>query len=489
MELTSELFLKRTSITRLFIFLSMYVLCFLLSIKLAPDFAVPILLLITISPPIIIYVARNNFNLVLLYIALLPLVQHLNIYSIKVSDFVISPHMIFQGVIMFVVAADYFISTDGYDNNSLQKLDKLLLLFVFLSIPSLIFGYSLPVNHEKRWLLFYTGMFEPLILYFIVFYYLSKDSTNIKKIVIALLFTSLSSLIVASIELRSIGLDAVKIYLSRMRIGFGYHNTNLYGIHSTLLVPIVVYALQSKEFKETRLFALVSLLILSILTILCFNRGTIISIGMELLLLLFLKNSRRIVYWIFVGLIVFCIIFNKVILFYALRFFGGETGTYSNVSPLLDSSASYRLDAWKTGLKLLFYFPWGMGAGSFQYGWMMYGTDPSIYLGTPHELFLSIGVDYGVIPLILFIGILFIAVNQCWELSKIKLGNVENSLYQHIIISIIGFVLYGLVTDGELSHLTGFRIPNNGYTLVLVTLFAIVSSGMVESSRKRVSLV
>jgi hypothetical protein len=48
-------------------------------------------------------------------------------------------------------------------------------------------------------------------------------------------------------------------------------------------------------------------------------------------------------------------------------------------------------------------------------------------------------------------------------------------IFAYIKISIVSYLVYGFITDGELSHLTGFTYPNNGYTLFLMSLLSLVS--------------
>ena len=76
--------------------------------------------------------------------------------------------------------------------------------------------------------------------------------------------------------------------------------------------------------------------------------------------------------------------------------------------------------------------------------------------------------------MIVFIIFLFTSIFYSNKVSKS--GNTESSFQQKFItISIVSYVAYGMITVGELSHLTGFKYPNNGYTLVLLCLIAITS--------------
>jgi len=309
---------------------------------------------------------------------------------------------------------------------------------------------------------------------------LHSAKITIKEIVIALLCTSFASVIVAFVEFRTIGFDPILIYASRMRFGFGYHNTNLFGIHSAILFPITVYALTDKRYSDYRFIAVTSFIILLLLSVICFNRGTFIVLGLQILILYFRRQNRPVIYLILISAIVLGFLFRDILLLYILRFIAG--GGSETKLTFVDNSAIYRIDAWRVGLLVLFNYPFGVGAGSFQYMYEMYGSIKNLYLGTPHQLLLSIGVDYGVPCLVVFIVILFIAIRKSKELYADNKEN--NSLFYYVIISFIGYFVYGLITDGELSHLSGSIVPNNGYTLFLFSLIAIVvyNYAIVKSS-------
>jgi hypothetical protein len=105
-------------------------------------------------------------------------------------------------------------------------------------------------------------------------------------------------------------------------------------------------------------------------------------------------------------------------------------------------------------------------------------------LGTPHELFLSIGVDYGVLSMLAFIVMLIFAFIYSEKLLKESLLVPHSELFKYIKVSIVGFIIYGMLTDGELSHLSGSITPNNGYTLLLFTLLAMISTYASNYVRK-----
>jgi O-antigen ligase len=132
---------------------------------------------------------------------------------------------------------------------------------------------------------------------------------------------------------------------------------------------------------------------------------------------------------------------------------------------------------------LLWKYPFGVGPGGFQNVWERFGPYPNVYLGTPHQLFLSVGVDYGLMALLVFGAVLAYAFYSLNKIHKTHAADV--SLARILKISVIGYVVYGMITDGELSHLSGFTFPNNGYTLILFSVLA-MASNFINKYKKNV---
>lgn len=434
--------------------------------------------------PVLIFVWSSNISYsVLLYIALLPIIQHFSFQGVLWGDFLFTPHMIINFVILTGIFFQFVYNYNPSVKYSLTKIDKLLLLFFLLTILSLIFPYSIEaLDHTKRWLLFYTGVIETITFFFIVIYFLRRDESFSHKLIIALVLTSFSSLIIALSEFNTLGFSLIDIFFARMRIGFGYHNTNLYGIHSALMIPILFYAVTSEKFKNIRALVWFSFIILVVLSVLTFNRGTFLVLGLQLLMLFFIPQTRKkILGIIFIG-IVGLVYYSELVFLYLDRFIGGQGS--ETMQKLVDKSAYYRFEAWAVGFKMLFLYPFGIGAGGFQYGWEKYGSDPTFYLGTPHQLFLTIGVDYGLPALIVFISILIVSITYSNRLSK-KDEEGEVNIFKFLTISLFSYAAYGMVTVGELSHLTGFFAPNNGYTIVLMSVLAMVSYYYFKYNEKK----
>ncbi len=217
------------------VFSGFYILfIFVLSIY-YPDLLIPFAILIPLLP-VLLFVLINKLDYALLiYVAISPIIQHYSIYTIALGDFRISPDIIIH-LFLLVASINHFLySYNTYTKRGLSLLDKTLLVFVLLSIFSLIAASYFPINHSKRILLYYTGIFQPITFYFIILYFLSRVPNFSKKLILAVTLTATFAAIVAFIELKEIGLGLVNLFLARNKIGFGYHNTNLFGMHAALI--------------------------------------------------------------------------------------------------------------------------------------------------------------------------------------------------------------------------------------------------------------
>ena len=435
------------------------------SIKIFPGYSIYIIILFPfLLLSLYLFFFKIELSL-LVYIALIPIFQHFSLYSLPAGDFLVAPHMVIQFFLFVGVFNNFIFSYNHNDKLDWNLVDKLFILFSILSISSLIFGYYLPTDSDKRWLLFYTGIFEPIAFYFVIKYFLYRDKEFLNKLLWVLIFTSFASLIIGYIEYKGSSFNLIELYLSRNKKGFGYHNMNLFGLQSAIIFPINFYMVFSEKFKKYKIYSITSLIILTLLSLLTLNRGTFIVIFIQLFLLFFIKKARKLVkiFLFFSGLA--AIYFNKLILIYLFRFFSGSHGM------LTDSSAVNRIYLWEIGLKTMFNYPLGIGADAFQYFWLKAGIN-TIFFGSPHNILLDIGVSYGIPALLVFI-LIFYKIFQYINFL-IKHDNSLTDLYKCFRISIIGYILIGFITGGELSHLSGFMYPNNGYTLILMIIFGII---------------
>ncbi|MFC2094630.1 O-antigen ligase family protein [Bacteroidota bacterium] len=452
-------------------FIIIYVLFLTVVVIIRPNFFIYFAILVPFLP-VLLFILINKLDYALLiYIVILPIIQHYSNVSILLGDFRISPDMIIH-LILLIASVNYFLySYNSYTKRSLSLQDKILLVFVLFTVFSLIAASYFPINHSKRILLYYTGIFQPISFYFIILYFLSRVPNFINKLVLAILLTASSASIIAFIELREVGLSLINIFLTRNQIGFGYRNTNLFGMHAALVFPLYFYALKSDEFNKQKYLLWLNFILLSILSVLTLNRGTFVVLIVYLFLLFWKKENRKIVIgFIFAG-IMGAIYYIDLLILYINRFFGGGGGQSKF---LADHSALYRLEIWRVAVEAIVNYPLGMGGVGFGYAWKKFSIDPTRIFHTPHQLVLYVAIDYGIPALLVFICLFIIVFKRISLLSRVDSLSQSKLLY-YIKLALIGYLIHGFLTGGEFSHLSGNMLPNNGYSYILMILLAIVS--------------
>ena len=422
--------------------------------------------------PVLFYVLINKLEFsFLLYIVFLPFVQHLSVNSIPIGDFRVTPDILIHFLLMIAFINQFLYTYRKSKNDGLTLQDKLIILFVLFSFFSLISASALPINHSKRLLLYYTGIFQTVSFYFAILYFLKRIPCFTKQLLIALSLTSFSAGIIALYELNMVGFSLISIFLARTEIGFGYHNTNLFGMHAALLFPVLIYMLSESDFKNYKILVWCSFITLSILSLLTLNRGTFVVLAFNLFVLFWKKENRKMVIGFLVFGIVGAIYYSDLLVLYFNRFFTNSGG---NERFLTDESALYRIEVWRVAIKAILNYPLGLGGTGYMLAWAIYTNYPHVIFVTPHQIFLYIAVDYGLPALFIFLTLIIIVLRKLSILYKsVTLRN--RKLFFYIKLSLIGYIIHGFLTGGELSHLSGTMYPNNGYTYILMILLAFIS--------------
>jgi O-antigen ligase len=452
-------------------FIIIYVLFITVIVIIRPNVFIYFAVLVPFLP-VLLFILINKLDYALLiYVVILPIIQHYSNLSVPLGDFRVTPDMIIH-IILLIASVNYFLySYNTYTKRTLSLQDKILLVFVLLTVFSLIAASYFPINHSKRILLYYTGIFQPITFYFIILYFLSRVPNFLNKLILAIMLTASSAAIIAFIELREIGFSLINIFFSRNQIGFGYRNTNLFGMHAVLVFPLFFYALKSDDFKKQKYLLWLNFILLSVLSVLTLNRGTFVVLVVYLFLLFWKKENRKIVIgFVFAG-IVGAVYYIDLLILYINRFFGGG-GEQSKF--LMDQSALYRLEIWRVAIEAIIEYPLGMGGIGYGYAWKKFSIDPTSIFLTPHQLLLYIAIDYGVPALLAFIFLFIIVFKSISLLSRAD-RIPHSKLFYYIKLAFIGYFIHGFLTGGELSHLSGNMLPNNGYSYILMILLAIVS--------------
>jgi len=263
-------------------------------------------------------------------------------------------------------------------------------------------------------------------------------------------------------------------------LGFGFRGTNLYGVAAVLVFPLTFLFAVNSENKIQRIISVGVMFVMFISAITSFTRGLQIALAIEILiLLLFYRSGRKYIYPI-LGLILIAILaFRQQLLILFMRF--SEPGP-----TVLVSSAGARLEAWIVSLKVFKIYPFGLGGGNFDYAWEQFKPIHIIPMGASHNIFLSVGTEFGVLTMIIFIILFFLQFRMCWWILRNTKDRLHRDIAFMITVSYIGYCAYGMTTGGELSHIIRYFpvTTMNSYTIILFTLFSVITILYTKERKK-----
>ena len=212
--------------------------------------------------------------------------------------------------------------------------------------------------------------------------------------------------------------------------------------------PIFLLYFEKKNSRTNFVFALVLGLFASAI-FLSFSRGAMIAfIGQIILIIIyFFKkfNSKTLI------LSILSIVFAAILVFSANYFREinhqlidiEERATFENSESL--TSKQERIDFWEGSIELIQEEPiTGFGPFSFRYA---YNGIQETFLGNadhPHNLFLKIGVEYGLITLLVFIAFLLTGLVTVMNRFS-KLNNKDKDLLYILFVSVAGIFAHNLI--------------------------------------------
>jgi len=386
--------------------------------------------------------------------------------------------------IMWILFAIFFFGTIIREENTEQfpslAVDRLLIFLVISAFLSLLSSYYIETPLNRSFILYITAVIEPVFFYFL----LRKALTSEGKIK-WLLFSIILAMGIGSIMGFYFMLSTrgnLILFLSTRggSLGFGFRGTNLYGVAAVLVFPLTFLFAVNSENKIQRIISVGVMFVMFISAITSFTRGLQIALAIEILiLLLFYRSGRKYIYPI-LGLILIAILaFRQQLLILFMRF--SEPGP-----TVLVSSAGARLEAWIVSLKVFKIYPFGLGGGNFDYAWEQFKPIHIIPMGASHNIFLSVGTEFGVLTMIIFIILFFLQFRMCWWILRNTKDRLHRDIAFMITVSYIGYCAYGMTTGGELSHIIRYFpvTTMNSYTIILFTLFSVITILYTKERKK-----
>ncbi|MDI6736508.1 MAG: putative O-glycosylation ligase, exosortase A system-associated [bacterium] len=224
--------------------------------------------------------------------------------------------------------------------------------------------------------------------------------------------------------------------------GAGCGDNNLFALSLVMTIPFAFYFsfVEKSPLKKVILALLFLSMILA--TILTFSRGGFLGL-VTVLGLIWLKTKYKLISSFTSLFLILC-----VLLFLPQ---GYKDRIHSILEYRQDGSAMGRIVAWKTGLKMIKDKPViGVGLGNFSLLIPQY--NPYAHTGIePHNSFIQIASECGLIALLFFILLPIISIRELWQLRK-KFANTQKGKWVVSMANMLEISFCGYIVSGSFLH-------------------------------------
>ena len=394
---------------------------------------------------------NNRKKSILIFIVSLPLlVTARKFFYVDFFVFKLSLESIYITILFFISIKDIIIAM-----KLIIKAPKLIsfdyiiytIIFLILAINSTMFSS----NFLSSFRLVFISVFIPIMFMFSVI--ASFKLKDIKSIIYAIILQCSFSSIYGFVQIAKIatkGISLSRISSHRQEYTFGYHNVNIYAAIVILIIPIIIERiLYHKNTKNEKIFLYFTAGINIMGVLATFTRGAWLMFIIGLGIVLISRRYRKVIY----GFIVLLILVSKPLLAFIL-----QRGMGTSVDLLANESFFARIQATLTSFRISMDYFFGIGSGNYAamykryiisaYQLLPYTFRTRISVASynmehAHNLFFQIGVELGVITMVVFI---FILINRF-------LYSIKNfSTLRGIVAGLASYFIYSVTTGGELEH-------------------------------------
>lgn len=216
----------------------------------------------------------------------------------------------------------------------------------------------------------------------------------------------------------------------KMRVYSTFENPNVYGEYLILAIPIIAGLLWTEKGIFKKLFWLGSLGVTMLALALTFSRGCWLGIILAIGLLAIMIDRK----FILLGIV--------VLLFLPFVLPESIINRFLSIGNMGDSSTSYRVYIWMGTLAMLadYWFSGiGLGITSFNTIYPIYSYN-DISAPHSHNLYLQLVVEFGIVGLIVFLGMLY----NFYKETIISICKKKNILTSSLIAGVSGFMLQSM---------------------------------------------
>ncbi|MBY7015850.1 O-antigen ligase family protein, partial [Clostridium sporogenes] len=322
--------------------------------------------------------------------------------------------------------------------------------FYILTFIFVLFVYNSNVYSVYFWKSMtdtYLGVVTPIMFMLIIITLF--DQNDIKNLLYSVIFSVNLSCLYGFIQIFKDGISLHNINKNRALLTFGYHNVNIFaGILVTVMPFVLEYILYNKNSKAEKRFFYSSLFIQIIALLITFTRGAWLSALIALFLILISKKYKK--------LVIIMVIIGAILIKPAMSFILTRG---NNVSSFLENESSIaRIQSIYTDARIIKDYPFGVGMSSFPEYYKEFATRG--YLMMPqelrwkvkaahymlehaHNLILQIGVEFGLISLLIYILLM---------LNRVKVVFKDYSKNRGLFVSLITYIIFSTLTGNEFNH-------------------------------------
>ena len=222
-----------------------------------------------------------------------------------------------------------------------------------------------------------------------------------------------------------------------------FYNPNDYASFLALSIPFGIGIIRYGRKIYLRFYGLCSALGAFYLIVTLGSRANIIAVLFELtFILLFILNLRRKIKAIIaVGV---CMILLFMFLLGPMQEFfsqiGGELNSVVSQTGLRTGSIGVRMNLVRNGLLFLYYtIGFGVGAGNAEYYMANFAKYYTAGITNPHNWWLEILVDYGILVFVGYIIFYVGIIRNLWKIYRKKQTREEKMICEALLVSLVGF--------------------------------------------------
>lgn len=353
-----------------------------------------------------------------------------------------------------------------FKSDDKHRFNYILYTFVFIVLAINSTMFSSDCFRSIR-LVFISVIIPIMFMLCIIANFKAKDLKNIMyAMILQCSFSSIYGFMqIAKIAAHGISLHRISAH--RMEYTFGYHNVNIYAAIAILIVPLIIERILYHDNTKNEKLFLYGTCLINVMGILAtFTRGAWLMLMLAVAILLISKKYRKFLY----GASALLLIGIKPLSSFILH-----RGMGSSFDLLANESLLARIEATFTSIRMIFDYPFGIGAGNYGamykkyivegYNMLPYSfrtkiTVASYNMEHAHNLFLQIGTELGILTSIVFIVIV---------VNRLRYTFKNFATQRAFAAALITYFVYSVMTGGELEHkgvITG--------TLLLWLVFAMI---------------